>query len=54
VDIYYEGAPLSLFKIAELKDELEEILHTPIDIVRFRESMNLLLKNKIIKEGIYV
>ena len=54
VDIYYEGKALSLFKIAALKDELENILHASVDIVRLRESMNGLLKTTITKEGIYV
>ena len=54
VDIYYEGEPLSLFKVTALKDELEKIFENPIDIVRVRDSMNLILKRKIKKEGIYV
>lgn len=54
VDIYYEGEPLSLFKTTALKDELENKLHCSVDIVRFRESMNNLLKKRIKKEGIYV
>lgn len=54
IDIYYEGEPLSLFKLAALKEELEEILEHPVDIVRMRESMNLLLKNRILNDGIYV
>ena len=54
VDIYYEGEPLSLFKLAALKEELENILDSPVDIVRVRESMNLLLKRRILNDGIYV
>lgn len=54
LDIYYEGEPLSLFKMAALKEELEIILGTPVDIVRVRKSMNLMLKGRINKEGIYV
>jgi len=54
VDIYYEGEPLSLFKMAALKEELEIILGTPVDIVRVREPMNLLLKKRIIIDGFYV
>ncbi len=42
VDIYYEGEPLSLFKMAALKEELENILESKVDIVRVRESMNQL------------
>ncbi len=54
VDIYYEGEPLSLFKLAALKDELETILGSSVDIVRFRKSMNPLLKKRIKKDGRYV
>jgi uncharacterized protein len=54
VDIYYEGEPLSLFKIAALKDELETALGNPVDIVRIRKSMNNLLKKRIQKDGLYV
>jgi hypothetical protein len=54
VDIYYEGEPLSLFKMTALKEELENILENPVDIVRVRESMNQLLKKRIKKDGLYV
>ena len=54
VDIYYEGEPLSLFKIMTLKNELENLLNCSVDIVRLREKMNLVLKKRIQKEGIYV
>jgi predicted nucleotidyltransferase len=54
IDIYYEGRPLSLFKMAALKTELETILNSTVDIVRFRESMNGLLKKNIINDGIFV
>ena len=54
IDIYYEGEPLSLFKLSELKDNLEQILDTPVDIVRLRDSMNYLLKERIEKEGLNV
>ena len=54
VDICYEGEPLSLFKIVALKEELEDLFNCPVDVVRIRESMNLLLKKRIINDGIYV
>ena len=54
IDIYYEGEPLSLLKIAALKEELETILGNPVDIVRIRKSMNNLLKKRINKDGLYV
>ncbi|MGE0019413.1 MAG: nucleotidyltransferase family protein [Draconibacterium sp.] len=54
IDIYYEGKALSLFKIAALKEELENLLNTTVDIIRVRDSMNGLLKRNIKKDGIYV
>lgn len=54
IDIYYTGKPLSLFQLASLKQELENILQIRVDIVRMRKSMNILLKKRIQKEGINV
>ena len=54
LDIYYEGEPLSLFKVVALKDELEGILHCTVDILRIHETMNQRLKKRIENEGIYV
>lgn len=54
VDIYFEGEPLSLFKMAALKEELEDTLESTVDIVRFRESMNQFLKKRIKSDGLYV
>ena len=54
IDIYYEGEPLSLFKLSELKNKLENTLGTSVDIVRLRDSMNHFLKEKIEKEGLNV
>jgi len=54
VDIYYEGEPLSLFRLAALKDELETTLESPVDIVRIRKSMNQLLERRIKRDGLYV
>ena len=54
VDIYYEGEPLSLFRIITLKEELEKILQCKVNIVRLRKTMNKVLKKRIENEGIYV
>lgn len=54
IDIYYEGNPLSLFKVVALKEELEDLLGCKVDIVRLRKSMNSLLRKTIKKEGINV
>jgi len=54
VDICYEGEPLSLFRLAALKEELETTLESPVDIVRIRKSMNQLLERRIKRDGLYV
>ncbi|MDD2954116.1 MAG: nucleotidyltransferase domain-containing protein [Parabacteroides sp.] len=54
VDIYYEGEARGLFSLSHLKNELEELLGSPVDIIRLRDRMNELLRKRIEKEGIYV
>ena len=54
VDIYLESEPHSLFTMSHIKEELQELLGCRVDIVRLREQMNLLLRKRIEKEGIYV
>jgi len=54
LDIYYEGEPLSIFKAINLKNELENVFHCSVDIIRLREKMNQVIRKRIQKEGIYV
>jgi uncharacterized protein len=42
------------FNIVHIKEKLEEQLRIPVDIVRFRETMNPFLKKRIEKEAVYV
>jgi len=42
------------FILVHIKDELESALHLPVDIIRYRETMNPFLKERINQEGIYV
>ena len=37
-----------------IKQDLEETLHTNVDVISYREKMNTFLKNRIDKEAIYV
>lgn len=46
--------PPDLFMMVHLKNELQEILQTPIDLVRYRQSLNPFLKARIDQEAIYV
>lgn len=53
VDIVVEMDP-DLFAMTHLKTALEDTLHAPVDLVRYRQRMNLFLKQRIDKEAIYV
>lgn len=53
IDIVVEMYP-DLFKRVSLKNELESILGKKVDVVRYRNRMNSLLKKRIDKEGLYV
>lgn len=54
VDIVYEMSRPNLFTVVHLKKELESVLHCSVDLVRYRERMNPLLKKRIEKDCIYV
>ena len=42
------------FVLAHIKEDLEQIVHRQVDIVRIREKMNPYLKQRIERESIYV
>lgn len=54
VDIYIEGQLHGFFALAGIKQELEDLLGCKVDIVRLRDKMDSFLREKILKEGIYV
>jgi predicted nucleotidyltransferase len=54
VDVVVELGRPDLFALVGIKQELEEILHQPIDVVRYREGMNAYLKRRIEQEAVYV
>ena len=54
VDICYEGRVPSLLTLDRIQTDLEHILDSHVDLVRIRDGMNTLLKQRILKEGIYV
>ena len=54
VDIVVKTKTPDLFNIVHIKEELEEELHIPVDIVRLREKMNPFLRSRIEKEVVYV
>ncbi|MCB0202248.1 MAG: nucleotidyltransferase domain-containing protein [Anaerolineae bacterium] len=54
VDIVVELAKPDLLILVGIKQELEEILDRPVDVVRYRENMNQFLKQRIDRNVIYV
>ena len=54
VDIVIKLKKQDLFNMIGIKQDLEEMLHTNVDVISYREKMNAFLKNRIDKEAIYV
>lgn len=54
VDVVVELAEADLLTLVGIKQELEELLNRPVDIVRYRERMNAFLKRRIDQEVVYV
>jgi predicted nucleotidyltransferase len=54
IDIVVEQREPDLFLLGCIKTDLEEEFGKPVDIVRFRHDMNAFLKNRIIREAVYV
>ncbi|MFH1095927.1 MAG: nucleotidyltransferase domain-containing protein [Candidatus Desantisbacteria bacterium] len=54
VDVVVKLEKQDLFNIIGIKQDLEETLHVPVDVISYREKMNDFLKNRIDKETVYV
>lgn len=54
VDICLETSKPSMFALVHIKDDLQTLFGCNVDIIRIREKMDTLLRNRIEKEGIYV
>ncbi len=54
IDVVVELEEQDLFNMIGIKQDLEELLHKPVDIVSYREKMNQFLKKRIDKEAVYV
>ena len=54
VDICYEGKAPSLLTLDLIQRDLEYLFKSNVDLIRVREGMNGLLRQRILKEGIYV
>ncbi|MCF6266931.1 MAG: nucleotidyltransferase family protein [Desulfuromusa sp.] len=54
VDVVIEMVKPDLFYMVHIKQELEDLLHCPVDIVHYRPHMNSYLKKQINRDGVYV
>ena len=54
IDIVFDTDNPNLFKTSLMRQELQELLNIPVDIVRLRENMNPNLKQRILEEAKYV
>jgi predicted nucleotidyltransferase len=54
VDVVVELDQPDLLALVGIKQELEELLHQPVDVVRYRDKMNPFLKRRIEQEAVYV
>lgn len=54
IDVVIRLGKPDLFLLAGIKDDLEAQLHSPVDLVTYRQSMNSLLRERIDREAVYV
>ncbi len=54
VDVVVEIVHPDLFTLIGIKQELETMLARPVDIVRYRQTMNRVLRERIDREAVYV
>ena len=53
-DVYLETSKPNMFALVHIKEDLQSLFGCNVDIVRLRDQMDSLLRNRIEKEGIYV
>jgi len=54
VDVVVELGRPDLLVLVGIKQELEELLQQPVDVVRYRERMNAYLKQRFEQDAVYV
>lgn len=54
VDVVVRLKKQDLFNMIGIKQDLEETLHTHVDVISYREKMNPFLKDRIDRESLYV
>lgn len=54
LDIFISLNEPDFFVMEKIKEELENLLHIPIDLVNFRDSLRNTLKQNILKDAVYI
>ena len=54
IDVVVQMLNPNLFTLVHVKEELEEVFHEPVDVIHYRDRMNVFLKSRIDQEAIYV
>ena len=54
VDVCYEGQAPTFLTLDMIQTDLEQLFDCKVDLVRVRGNMNSLLRQRIIRDGIYV
>lgn len=54
IDVVIEMKKPDLFYMVHIKETLENDFQRPVDIVHFRDKMNIFLKDRINREAVYV
>ena len=54
IDVVVETRTVDPFQMVHLKEQLEALLETQIDLVRLRKNMNAFLKKRIEQDAVYV
>lgn len=54
IDVVVELSNPDLLTLVGIQQDLEALLQCPVDVVRYRETMNAFLRQRIEREAIYV
>jgi len=54
VDVVVKLKKQDMFHLIGIKQDLEETLHTHVDVISYRDTMNTFLKKRIDRESLYV
>lgn len=54
IDVVVELSNPDLLTLVGIQQDLEALLQRPVDVVRYRETMNAFLRQRIEREAIYV